>query len=115
MLCGKKKISEYLTGKQNAQSTAFDVILADYLSGALKRKLQDLSMQKIEIHIDWLPEYQCINIAGKANGFFFDIQVEPSTFSLAYDKDEPDDAADFLLKDAMSFYQTIESAIAKIR
>ncbi len=117
MLFGKKKkLSKYLAEKQATQClTPFDRILEDYLSGALKKRLGRLTMKQIEICVDWLEDYQCINIQGKSKGCYFDIQVEPSGFSIAYDKDEPENAVEFPLEDASVFYKIIEGAIANIK
>ena len=117
MLFGKKKkMVEYLEGKQASPAlTAFDTILTEYLSGSLKEKLYELTMKNISIHIDWLSDYKCINIQGKVSDYYFDIQIEPETFSIAYDKDEPDDATEFVLQDVPSFYTAIENAILKIK
>lgn len=113
MLLGKKKkIAAYLLEKKATQSTtAFDTILSEYLSGCLEERLHGLTMKRIHIHIDWLSDYKCINIQGKAMDCYFDIQIEPLSFSVAYDKDEPDDATEFVLHDVASFYNTIEKAI----
>ncbi len=117
MLFGKKKkLIEYLSKKQaNKSLTAFDTILSDYLSGSLKERLHELAMKKISIHIDWLSDYKCINIQGNVSDYYFDIQIEAETFSIAYDKDEPDDATEFVLQDVSSFYTAIENAILKIK
>ncbi len=117
MLFGKKeKINKYLSKKQaDKSSTIFEIILSDYLSGSLKKRLHELAMKKISIHIDWLPDYKCINVQGKVSDYYFDIQIEPETFSIAYDKGEPDDATEFVLEDVSSFYSVIENTILKIK
>ncbi len=112
----KKKLIEYLSKKQEEKAlTTFDTILSDYLSGSLKGRLHELEMKKISIHIDWLSDYECINIQGKVSDYYFDIQIEPQIFSIAYDKDEPDDATEFVLQDVSSFYSVLENAILKIK
>lgn len=117
MLFGKKKkLIEYLARKQSDQSlTTFDTILSNYLSGLLKDRLRELSMEKISIHVDWLSDYKCIDIQGKVGDYYVDIQIEPETFSVAYDKDEPDDGTEFVLQDVPSFYSVIENIIMEIK
>lgn len=116
MLFGKrKKLIEYLTKKEDKALTAFDMILSDYVAGSLKENLQDFGMNKINIYIDWQSNYKCINIQGKVDDYYFDIQIEPETFSLAYDKDEPDDATEFVLLDIKSFYNVLSNTILNIR
>ena len=116
MLFGKKKkISEYLLVKQKTQIvTAFDDLLLDYLSGTLKDKLVNLEMKHIDIHIDWLPDYKCIDIQGKVKEYYFDIQIEPESFSIAYDKDEPEDVMEYDLTSKNEFYKKIECEISGI-
>ena len=115
MLFGKKKkISEYLVEKNSQSATAFDTILSEYLCGTLKQKFTELNFKRIRIYIDWLTNYKCINIQAKIRNCFFDIQIEPNTFSISYDKDEPDDAIEFELKDASFFYNTVEETICNL-
>jgi len=112
----KKKISMYLTEKNVSPSTIpFDMLLSEYLSGTLKEKLQKLTMTQVDIHIDWLADYKCINIQGKIDDYYFDIQVEPVTYSIAYAKDEPEDGEEFNLQNVAVFYETIENTVRKIR
>lgn len=112
----KKKLMEYLSKRQADKAlTAFDTILSDYLSGSLKERLHDLTMERISIHMDWLPDYKCMSIQGKVNDYYFDIQIEPETFTIAWDQDEPDDAVEFVLQDVSSFYGAIENVISKIQ
>lgn len=116
MLFGKKKkIFHYLADKQVSQNlTPFDTILSEYLADTLEEKLREMSFEKISIHIDWLSDYKCIGIQGKVNDYFLDIQIDPSCFSIAYDQDEPDDATEFALKDASSFYSAIRNTVSEI-
>ena len=82
MLFGKKKkISKYLSDKQSVQKiTAFDILLSEYLSGGLKENFIKMDMRQIEIHIDWLPDYKCIGIQGKAGAFVE--RIEGDFFSI---------------------------------
>ena len=116
MLLGKKKkISKYLSEKQAIKTTtAFDTLLTEYLSGCLKENLCKSNMKRIEIHVDWLSDYKCINIQGIVSDCYFDIQIEPESFSIAYDKDEPDNATEFELQDIASFYTTIDNTLKTV-
>ena len=115
MLFGKKKrIAEHLKEKQNSGGvTAFDTILSEYLWGSLKESFIKLGFKAISIHIDWLADYKCIGIQAKFRDYFFDIQIDPTSFSISYDKDEADDDVEFELKDASLFYKTVEGIIQK--
>lgn len=112
----KKKIIEYLQEKQASQSiTSFDNILTDYLSDCLKETLCQMGMNKVKIYIDWLTDYKCINIQGTVDDYYFDIQIEPLCFYIAYDKVEPDDATAFILNNEDSFYEVVNETIQKVK
>ena len=117
MLFGKrKKIFEYLLKKQNSQSvTAFDAILSEYLCGTMKQKFLELNFKRISFYIDWRSDYKCIDIQAKFHDYFFDIQIETTSFSVSYDKDEPEDVTEFELKNASMFYKTVEEIICKLQ
>ena len=111
-----KRITEYLQQKQASQNfTSFDKILSDYLSDNLIEKLYQMGLNKVKIHIDWLTDYRCINIQGTVDDYYFDIQIEPLCFYIAYDKVEPDDATAFILNNEDSFYEAVNEAIQKVK
>lgn len=103
----KKKIASCLAGL--SQRTAFDMLLQEYLDGALADKLGRIGITKLEIHIDWLPDYRCIGIQGRFGKYYVDIQIEPEEFTVAVDESEPDEPAVYLLESAESFYKTVAS------
>ena len=105
----KKKIAGYLAGK--ADLSAFDLLLKDYLERNLKQRLEEAGVTKAEIHIDWLADYQCINIQGRHGGDYVDIQVENDVFSIACDEDEPDDPVEYPLESVEAFYRTVERSL----
>lgn len=103
----KSEIAEYLAVKQaQDQITAFDALLADWLSGRLRDSLAGLGLKRMEIHVDWLQDYQCIGIQGRADEYYVDIQIEPAAFAVACDRVEPDDPVEFPLESAGQFYRT---------
>ena len=106
----KKKIQKYLSNKQNI-STAFDLLLTDYLSGALKTNLMSLGIIKYEIHIDWLKNIKCINIQGKYNNYYINIQIDINEFSIAHDLDEADDDYIYPLESKEFFYNKLTELI----
>ena len=87
----KKKIYTYLIEKTSDRYTPFDELLSDYISGRMKDIFSDLGIKKLEIHIDWLPDYRCICIQGVYKQNYLDLQIEPAEFSIGYDPVEPDD------------------------
>ena len=100
----RAKIVSYL---KSAAPAPFHSLLGDWLSGELKRRLEELGYSRIEVHIDWLSDYKCINIQARINGQYADIQIEPEQFSVAVDEDEPDEAREYPLVSAAQFYQII--------
>lgn len=109
----KKKIEKYLSGKSLALS-AFDELLKDYLNGDLKEKLTRLGISEIEIHIDWLDDYKCIGIQGKYHSCYVDVQIEEKHFSVAYDKDEPDEPRTYALETSDQVYSVLEDTLKRM-
>lgn len=109
----KKKIEKYLSGKSLALS-AFDELLKDYLNGDLKEKLTRLEISEIEIHIDWLDDYKCIGIQGKYHSYYVDVQIEEKHFSVAYDKDEPDEPRTYALETSDQVYSVLEDTLKRM-
>ena len=71
----KKKIEQYLKDR-NGDLSGFDELLSDYLNGSLKAFFTELGMTKIQIYITWLKEYKCIDLQGRYNGNYVDIQID---------------------------------------
>ena len=112
----KKKIRKYLDEqKTSGRLTVFDKLLSDWVSGELKAWLLDRGLTKLEIHTDWLADYQCINIQGKRDKYFIDIQVEPGMFAVAWDKDEPDNPTEHPLVSAAHFYDTVRQLLESMQ
>ena len=110
----KKKIQKYLESISVENRTPFEQLLQDYLSGDLKNKLNNIGINKISIHIDWLDDYKCMGIQAKYNEYYMDCQIFENEFTLAFDLDEADDDAEYLLKDREYFYSIISKAIETI-
>ena len=100
----RKKIESWL---KTAAPSPFAALLAMERSGQLASQLSDLGLTKQEYHIDWLDDYKCICIQARFGKLYVDIQIEPDTFTIAVDKDEPDDPVEFPLTSAEGFYQTV--------
>lgn len=80
-------------------------------SGQLAAHLSDLGLTKQEYHIDWLDDYKCICIQARFGKLYIDIQIEPNAFTIAMDKDEPDDPVEFPLKSTEGFYEQLAAFI----
>lgn len=108
MFFKRRKIEAWL---RTAAPSPFAELLSEWHSGAMAKQLALFGIKKPEVHIDWLPDYRCINIQGIHSERYVDIQIEPDTFSIAVDEDEPDDHAEFPLESSRAFYQTLESIL----
>ena len=103
----------YLEPKSNANTlTCFDILLSEYLLGRLKTHLENMMLNRIRIHIDWLPDYKCIDIQSKFKNYYFEIQIEEDEFSISYDTDEADDPIFYSLESSDQFYNAIRDILA---
>ena len=107
----KKKNQKYLSEKAPEQFTPFDELLDEYLSGKMKETMADFGVKRLEIHIDWLPDYQCIGIQGVYDGNYLDLQIEPTEFSIGYDPDEPDDHNCYPLESKDQVYAVVKQTL----
>ena len=106
----RKKIESWL---KTAAPSPFAALLAMERSGQLAAHLSDLGLTKQEYHIDWLDGYKCICIQARFGKLYIDIQIEPNAFTIAMDKDEPDDPQEFPLSSSEDFFKTIRSCLNK--
>lgn len=104
----KKKIQTYLIKKSSEQFASFDELLEDYLSGKMKETFSALGAKKVEIHIDWLPNYRCIGVQGTFNHNYLDLQIEPTEFSVGYDPVEPDNHIYYPLENKDQVYSIVK-------
>ncbi len=90
MLFGKKrKIADYLQEK-DVNFSIFDLLLKEYLSGALTLNLKKLGLTKIEIHVDWFDDIKILGIQARYKEFCLDIQVDDEELAIGCSKTEPD-------------------------
>ena len=109
----KRKIMKYL-GEQNPESySQFDYVLDDFVNKQLKKKLRDIGLSKIEIHVDWYPGFECIGIQAFDESYI-DIKFYPKELSISCSIDEPDDYDEFIYekdKDRDWIYKIIQSYV----
>jgi predicted RNA-binding protein associated with RNAse of E/G family len=77
----------------------------------MRERLEAMGLTKLEFHIDWHPDYKCIDIQGRRDRLYVDIQIEPGSFTIAMDEDEPDDPTEYALVSAECFYDTLRKAL----
>ena len=112
----KNRIKMYLEPKSNANTlTSFDVLLSEYLSGQFKAHLENMMLNRIRIHIDWLPDYKCMDIQSKFKNYYFEIQIGEDEFSISYDTDEADDPIVCSLESSDQFYNAIREMLAQLK
>ena len=100
----RKKIESWLKA---AAPSPFSELLSQQRSGQMQVQLEAIGLTKQEYHIDWLNDYKCICIQARFGKRYVDIQIEPDAFTIAVDKDEPDDPVEFPLTSAEGFYRVV--------
>ena len=96
---------------KTAVPSSFAALLSDWHSGQMRAKFLNLGLTKPEFHIDWRDDYKCINIQGRYQGLYVDIQIEPDAFFIAADADEPDEPETFPLESRDGFYEVVRTAL----
>ena len=107
-LTKRGKIAAYL---KTASPSPFAELLAQWHTDQMRGRLESLGLGKLEFHIDWLPDYKCIDIQGRRNRMYVDIQIEPASFTIAMDEDEPDEPTEYALVSAEGFYETLRDTL----
>ena len=110
----KKKIRIYLESTPYEEKTGFDLLLLDYLDGALKNNLEDMDITKINIYIDWHDYMKCIGVQGRFKKYYMDLQIYPDEFCLSFDLDEPHEDETYPMKSKDHFYQTLANTICDL-
>ena len=107
-LTKRGKIAAYL---KTASPSPFAELLAQWHTDQMRGRLESLGLGKLEFHIDWFPDYKCIDIQGRRDRLYVDIQIEPASFTIAMDEDEPDDPTEYALVSAEGFYDTLRDTL----
>ena len=107
-LTKRGKIAAYL---KTASPFPFTELLEQWHTGQMCDRLESLGLRKLEFHIDWLSTYKCIDIQGRWDKLYVNIQIEPASFTIAMDEDEPDDPAEYTLVSVENFYDTLRDAL----
>ena len=111
----KKKIAAYLQRIPDGEKTAFDLLLADYLDGTLKNRLESMGITKLEIHIDWLLGYKCIGLQGRYKQYYMDAGIDAEEYFVEFDLDEPDGEETYPLESREAVYQRISGMILALK
>ena len=107
-LTKRGKIAAYL---KTASPSPFTELLEQWHTSQMRNRLESLGLRKLEFHIDWLPDYKCIDIHGRRDRLFVNIQIEPASFTIAVDENEPDDPTEYALVSAEGFYDTLRDTL----
>ena len=107
-LTKRGKIAAYL---KTASPSPFTQLLAQWHTDQMRDRLESLRLTKLEFHIDWLPDYKCIDIQGRRDRMYVNIQIEPNAFTIALDEDEPDEPMEYALVSAEGFYDTLRDTL----
>ena len=108
----KKKIKLYLEEK-NGDFLPFDELLADYISGQMKERLENMGVKKVDLHVDWHDDIKDsdIMIQGRLNKYYVESEIEPEEFGIGCDPDEPDEYSYHPLESKEQFYSAIEKML----
>lgn len=109
----KRRIKRYLAEKNLEIYSQFDYVLDDFISKQLKKKLRDIGLSRIEIHIDWYPGFECVGIQA-IDESYIDIKFYPKEINISCSIDEPDDYDEFQYekdKDRDWTYKKIKSYV----
>ena len=107
-LTKRGKIAAYL---KTASPSPFAELLEQWHTDQMRDRLESLGLTKLEFHIDWLPDYKCINIQGRRDRMYVDIQIEPASFTIAMDEDEPDEHTEYALVSAEGYYDALRDTL----
>ena len=107
-LTKRGKIAAYL---KTASPSPFHELLEQWHAGQMRERLESLRLRKLEFHIDWLPDYKCIDIQGRRDRMYVDIQIEPASFTIAMDEDEPDEHTEYALVSAEGYYDALRDTL----
>jgi len=112
MFCTKRrKIQIYLASHNACDAQPFCSVLRAGLSGELKAWFTGMGFKKVSIHIDWLDDYRCVGVQGVFSGYYLDLQIEPTQFSVGYDPDEPDEHRYYPLESPDQIYEVVQQTI----
>ena len=98
----------------NSDKSAFDLLLSDYLEGALKENLTSMGIKITEIHIDWFDDIKCIGVQWKYGKYYLDLQIYPDEILIAYDFDEPDEPTVHPLESKEQVYGVIFNTVKSL-
>ena len=116
MLFGKKKkIAAYLQGIPSGEKTTFDLLLADYLDGTLKSRLESMGITKLEIYIDWHLDSKSISLQGRYKQYYMDACIDPDAYFVEFDMDEPDGEETYPLESREAVYQKFSGMILALK
>lgn len=109
----KRKIKAYLNSLGDIKGP-FDLLLLDYVSGAMKKELHNLILRAISIHVDWHDDVKCIGVQARYGTYYIDMQIYPDEFTIACDPGEADEDRTYPLVNRDQVYATLFSVIKNI-
>jgi hypothetical protein len=113
----KRKIKKFLAEQNIEFYSQFDYVLDDFINKQLKKKLGDIGLSRIEIHVDWYPGYECVGIQAFDESYI-DIKFYPKELNISCSIDEPDDYDEILYeedKDRDWIYKRIKSYVLELK
>lgn len=109
-----EEIRQYLQGIPDKNRSAFDHLLAEYLSGRMRKRFVAIGLSRVAIFIDWHDFHCGIDIEARFGKYYINLQIEPASFSLAFYEYGPDEYEDFPLLSPDQPYGAVKSLIEKL-
>ena len=114
-LLKNNRIQNYLNSIEKKQWSPFEILLDHYLSGKLLNALAGYGISKLSCYIDFHDDYKCINVQGKHESYYIDLQIEQKEFSIGCDPAEPDDHKYFPLESPEYLYSMVRAEIQSLK
>ena len=114
-LYGKIRMRNYLDSIEKEQWSPFEILLDHYMRGKLLNTLAEYGISKLSCYIDFHDDYKCINVQGKHESYYIDLQIEQKEFSIGCDPVEPDEHKCFILESPDYMYSVVRTEIQSLK
>ena len=109
-----EKIRQYLQGIPDENRSAFDHLLAEYLSGRMRERLEATGLSRVAIFLGRSDCFRSIDIEGIVGKYYINLQIESDSFSLAFYESGPDEYVDYPLPSPDQPYDAVKTLIATL-
>ena len=111
----RAKIQRYLAQRADECSCAFDALLRDYLDGSFKEKLTTMDIRRGALYVDLREDEKCIDVQGRYQRYYVEMQIRPNEFSVSIDLVEPDEDVVYPLESKEQLYRVLSDSILALK